>query len=108
MTMTNTPTRGGSSISARSVTPSLQLEKLASHLTKALAPEAGSPAKALPLLSVAENKVLINTRGPLYRMLQQKPFLDDFEPGESIGFLRDLKASFCGATARVGGRLSQG
>lgn len=106
--MTNVPTRGGSSVSARSVTPSLQLEKLASLLTKSLAPDTASVQAAMPLLSVAENKVRINTRGVLFRLVRSDSFLKDFLPGEGSGFLRDLKAPPRGTTARVGGRLLQG
>jgi hypothetical protein len=106
--MTNTPSRGGSSVSARSVTPSLQLEKLASLLTKSLTPDKATVQAALPLLSVEDNKVSLNTRGVLYRLVRSEAFQKDFLPGEGTGFLRDLKAPPRGTTARVGGRLLQG
>lgn len=106
--MTNVSARGGSSVSARSVTPSLQLEKLASLLTKALPPDPVNAQALLPLLSVAGNKVHINTRGVLYRLVRGEAFQKEFHPGEGTGFMRDLKAPPRGTTARVGGRLLQG
>lgn len=106
--MTNAPSRGGSSVSARSVTPSLQLEKLAALLTKSLASDSASPQAALPLLNVDGNKVLINTRGVLHRFFQLEDFRTAFTPGQDSGFVRDMTMPPRGTTARVGGRLLQG
>jgi hypothetical protein len=106
--MTNVSARGGSSVSARSVTPSLQLEKLASLLTKALPTEPVNAQAALPLLSVVGSKVHINTRGVLYRLVRSEAFQKEFHPGEASGFMRDLVPPPRGTTARVGGRLLQG
>lgn len=106
--MTNVPSRGGSSVSARSVTPSLQLEKLAALLAKSLGTDDTSPQSALPLLSVEENKVLINTRGVLFRLFRLDAFRKEFAPGEDSGFVRDMSIPPRGTTARVGGRLLQG
>jgi hypothetical protein len=106
--MTNVSSRGGSSVSARSITPSLQLDRLASLLTKSLAVDEGNAQTALALLTIAGNKVQINTRGVLYRLVRSEAFQKDFLPGEHTGFMRDLKAPPRGTTARVGGRLLQG
>ncbi len=106
--MTNAPSRGGSSVSARSVTPSLQLEKLAALLTKALPADSTSPQAELPLLSVDGAKVLINTRGVLFRLFQSEAFKPAFAPGQDSGFVRDMTMPPRGTTARVGGRLLQG
>jgi len=106
--MTNTPSRGGSSVSARSVTPSLQLEKLAALLAKSIPPDSASPQAALPLLSVDGTKVLVNTRGVLFRLFRSEIFRTAFAPGEESGFIRDMAIPPRGTTARVGGRLLQG
>lgn len=106
--MTNTPSRGGSSVSARSVTPSLQLEKLAALLAKSIPPDPASPQAALPLLSVHGTKVLVNTRGVLFRLFRSEVFRTAFAPGEDSGFIRDMAIPPRGTTARVGGRLLQG
>jgi hypothetical protein len=106
--MTNVSSRGGSSVSARSVTPSLQLDKLASLLTKSLSPDPADAQGALPLLSVVGSKVHINTRGVLYPLVRSEAFQKEFHPGEATGFMRDLAAPPRGTTARVGGRLLQG
>lgn len=106
--MTNAPSRGGSSVSARSVTPSLQLEKLAALLTKALPTDSASPQAALPLIGVDGPKVLINTRGVLYRLFQSEGFKTAFAPGVDSGFVRDMSMPPRGTTARVGGRLLHG
>lgn len=106
--MTNAPSRGGSSVSARSVTPSLQLEKLAALLKKALPTDSASPQAALPLLCVDGPKVLINMRGVLYRLFQSEGFATAFAPGADSGFVRDMSMPPRGTTARVGGRLLQG
>lgn len=106
--MTNTPSRGGSSVSARSVTPSLQLEKLAALLAKSIPSDPATPQAALPLLSVDGTKVLVNTRGVLFRLFRSEVFLTAFSPGEDSGFIRDLVIPPRGTVARVGGRLLQG
>ena len=106
--MTNTPSRGGSSVSARSVTPSLQLEKLAALLAKSIPLDPASPQAALPLLSVDGTKVLVNTRGVLFRLFRSEIFRTAFAPGEDSGFIRDMAMPPRGTTARVGGRLLQG
>lgn len=106
--MTNTPSRGGSSVSARSVTPSLQLDKLAALLAKSITPDPASLQAALPLLSVDGTKVLVNTRGVLFRLFRSEIFRTAFAPGADSGFIRDMTIPPRGTTARVGGRLSQG
>lgn len=107
--MTNAPTRGGSSVSARSVTPSLQLDKLATLLHKALPTDGSSAQAALPFVHVADDKVVINTRGVLFRLFRPSSgFRDEFSPGEDHGFIRDLLMPPKGTTARVGGRLLHG
>lgn len=114
--MTNVSSRGGSSVSARSITPSLQLESLARLLAKSLPPappesqEAGqtNPQATFPLLTVAGTKIQINTRGVMYRLVTSEGFRKEFEPGENSGFMRDLTPPPRGTTARVGGRLLQG
>src|SRR6476619_712508 len=106
--MTTAPSRGGSSVSARSVTPSLQLAKLAELIGKALNPDSSSAQASLPLVRVDGAKVLLNTRGVLFRLFQQEDFKKSFAPGDDTGFVRDLVLPPRGTTARVGGRLLQG
>lgn len=99
--------RGGSSVSARSVTPSLQLAKLVELLGKAITPDAPS-AGPLPFVSMDGQKVVINVRGPLIRLFQSEQFQPTFSPGEDSGFIRDMIMPAKGMTARVGGRLHPG
>lgn len=106
--MATTSSRGGSSVSARSVSPSLNLAKLSELLLAALAPHDTSKQAALPLLSVDKSKVLLNTRGVLYRLFQTEGFRTEFEPGTHSGFVRDMDLPPPGMTARVGGRLLAG
>lgn len=106
--MTTSPIKGGASVSARAVTPSLQLGKLVELLVKA-APVGEEPQqRALPLLAVDEGRVIVNLRGVLSRLFRQPEFVQQFEPGTDTGFMRDLEPPPRGSTARVGGRLQHG
>ncbi len=106
--MSTTPFRGGSSVHAHSVTPSLNLAKLAELLAKALPPIAASAQKALPLVTCDGSKLVINTRGVLMRLYGDAEFIQQFAPGADSGFVRDLLVPPRGTTARVGGRLLHG
>lgn len=106
--MSTTPSRVGSSVHAHSVTPSLNLAKLAELLAKALPPTAASAQEALPLVIFDGSKLVINTRGVLIRLYGDKEFGQQFAPGADTGFVRDLLMPARGTTARVGGRLLHG
>lgn len=106
--MATTPSRGGSSVFAHSVTPSLQLAKLVELLVKALPPTDESALLALPLVAVEGTKVLLNTRGVLSRLFKSPDFKKQFEPSADTGFIRDMAMPPFGSTARVGGRLLHG
>lgn len=106
--MATTPSRGGSSVHAHSVTPSLHLAKLAELLAKAVPPTAESKQKALPLVTFDGAKLRINTRGVLMRLYGNEDFTKQFTPGSDSGFIRDLLIPKRGTTARVGGRLLNG
>lgn len=102
-------TRGGSSISARTRTPSLQLHRLAELLTKSLAPEPGAQGiDALPLISLSANRLVVNPRSVLKRFFSHKDFAEAFAPGQDSGFICDMELPPIGTTARVGGRLLPG
>ncbi|MDI1258271.1 hypothetical protein [Aquabacterium sp.] len=104
--MTAYPSKGGSSVSARAITPSLQLAKLVELLVNAVTPDTAGPS-ALPFVSVAGQKVLINLRAPLARLVQTDAFQTAFAPGADTGFMRDMDIPLKGLTARTGGRLTQ-
>ena len=106
--MTTSPSRGGSSVFAHSVTPSLQLAKLVELLVKAHPPSDENAQAALPLVVVKDAKVLVNTRGVLVRLFRLPEFVKNFEPGADTGFIRDMLVPPRGTTARVGGRLLHG
>jgi len=106
--MSTPPYQGGSSVSARSVTPSIQLAKLAELLADALPPTQDAPRMALPLLSVRDGQVIINTGGVLYRLFGNPEFTKQFDPDSGGGFIRDMELPPRGTTARVGGRLPHG
>jgi hypothetical protein len=100
-------TKGGSSVSARTRTPSLQLHSLAELLAKSVAPQEPG-IDALPLISLSDNKLVLNPRSVLKRFLAQKDFTEAFAPGHDSGFICDMDLPPVGTTARVGGRLFPG
>ncbi|MDD2749906.1 hypothetical protein [Acidithiobacillus sp.] len=101
------PYRGGSSVSARSVIPSVRLAKLAELIAMALPPTQDEPQAALPLLSVRNGQIVVNTRGVLVRLYRNHEF-KQFKPDDGNGFILDMEPPPRGTTARVGGRLQQG
>lgn len=105
--MSTSNLRGGSRISARDRAPSVNLSKLADLLAKSIQ-AVGTGAEGLGLVSVSDNKLRINTRGVLGRLLKQPDFEADFAPGDESGFLRDAELPPFGMTAKMGGRLVQG
>ena len=103
--MSTSPSRGGSSVSARSVTPSLNLAELVAQLTKAL-PSTGSAGQAaMPLVTTENGCVIVQPRGALHRLFHGEQFEKAFSPSAESGLLRDTTAPPRGTTARVGGRL---
>jgi hypothetical protein len=107
--MQTASTRGGSSISARTRTPSLRLHRLAELLTKSIASESGAVGiDALPLVALNGNQIVVNPRSILKRFLLQKDFAETFAPGQDSGFICDMELPPIGTTARVGGRLLPG
>lgn len=107
--MSTPASRGGSSVSARTRTPSVQLHRLAELLTKSLSPQQGSAGiDALPLILVKENHLIVNPRSVLQRFVTQKDFIDTFTPGPDSGFICDMEMPSFGTTAKVGGRLLPG
>lgn len=93
---------------AHATTPSLHLAPLLELLAKALVPTEKSPQTALPLVAFDGSKLVINTRGVLMRLYDEKNFTKNFAPSENSGFVRDLTIPARGTTARVGGRLLYG
>ena len=106
--MSTSPTRGGSSISARSITPSLNLAELVSQLGKALSPNASTGQRALPLLTAEKGRVTIQIRGVLLRLFKDEAFAKAFTPGDGAGLIRDTTVPPRGTIARIGGRLLAG
>jgi hypothetical protein len=104
--MTIAPTKGGSSISARNRTPSLDLAKLAELLAKSVPADAN--AAQPPLITVDGKKIRVNTRAVIGRLLRDDAFLPSFEPGEDTGFIRDMVMPSAGTQAKIGGRLVPG
>ena len=102
--MTIAQTKGGSSISARNRTPSLDLAKLAELLSKSIPADSGQT----PLISVADKKLRVNTRTVLVRLLKADGFTSSFEPGEDKGFVRDIVIPSAGAQSKIGGKLLPG
>lgn len=106
--MTTSRVRGGSRIAARDRAPSVHLAKLVDLLSKCVDANGTTGAEGLPLVSAADGKVRINTRGILGRLLKHADFASAFEPGEETGFLRDADLPPFGMSAKMGGRLVQG
>ncbi len=105
--MSLTTSRGGSGVSARAITPSLQLAKFVSQLAKAISPPDGA-GDPLPLFSHDDTRVIVNTRGVLGRLFALPEFTTESEPGLNSGFVRDIEMPPLGTDARVGGRLFAG
>jgi hypothetical protein len=106
--MTTTPSRGGSSVSARNRTPSLSLAKLAELTSKSIPALSTGSLSAIPLLSVEGKKLRVNTRSVLRRLMDNESFKPSFTPGKDSGFIRDMAMPPMGTTAKVGGRLLPG
>lgn len=99
--MTTPLSRGGAGVSARSVTPSVDLGTLAELLTKTLQEESVQSS----LVRLNGSKLNVNLFEPLLRLVKSDAFAKAFAPGSESGFLRDTAAPAKGTTARIGGRL---
>jgi hypothetical protein len=99
--------RGGSSVSARDRTPSLQLARLAELLAKAL-PKGEKGISAMPFIRLEGTTLHLNTRSVIQRLLSNPAFKPEFEPGNDTGFIRDIELPPFGTTAKLGGRLLPG
>jgi hypothetical protein len=106
--MSTSPARGGSSVSARSVTPSLNLAELVSQLGKSISSTSSAGQAALPLLSVEKGRVTVQTRGVLHRLFKDEAFSKAFTPVDGAGLIRDTTVPPRGTIARIGGRLLAG
>lgn len=104
--MTTSPSRGGAGVSARSVTPALDLASLADHLARAVA--TSDSATSPSFVAVSGNRVLLNMREPLLRLVMSPEFKADFALGENTGYMRDTAVPPKGVNARIGGRLLHG
>jgi hypothetical protein len=99
--------RGGSSVSARDRTPSLQLAKLADLVAGAIPPGAAG-ISAIPFIRLEGTTLHLNTRSVIQRLLANPSFKPEFEPGDETGFVRDVELPPFGTTAKLGGRLLPG
>lgn len=106
--MSTSPARGGSGVSARTVTPSLNLAELDIQLGKALSPTSSTGQAALPLLSIEGARVTVKTRGVLHRLFKDDAFSKAFTPVEGAGLVRNTAVPPRGTIARIGGRLLAG
>jgi hypothetical protein len=107
--MSTAPSLGGSSVSARTRTPSVQLHRLADLLAKSLeAPPGAAGIDALPLISVEKNHLVVNPRSVLQRLCVREDFVNAFSPGTDSGFICDMEMPPLGTTSKVGGRLLAG
>lgn len=100
------PSKGGSSITVRNRTPSIDLAKLAELLTKSV--PSGTDAAQNPLITTDGTKIRVNTRAVLGRLMRDEAFLPSFSPGEDTGFIRDMVMPSAGSQAKIGGRLVPG
>lgn len=106
--MTTNLSKGGSSISARNRTPSLNLAKLAELLAKAVPSVVGAGVAQTPLLTLEGSRLRVNTRAVLGRFMQNESFRPAFEPGDDTGFIRDMVIPSVGTISKIGGRLLPG
>ncbi|GGY69039.1 hypothetical protein [Pseudoduganella albidiflava] len=99
--------RGGSSVSARDRTPSLQLAKLADLVAKAV-PKGEGGISAMPFMRLEGTTLHLNTRSVIQRLVANPSFQPEFVPGTETGFIRDVEIPPFGTTAKLGGRLVPG
>lgn len=103
------PSRGGSSVSARTRTPSIRLHTLVELLVKSLAPKAAAGGwDTQPLISRNGPHLMVNAGAVLKRFIDDKGFQATFTSGENTGVICDLEVPRFGTTAKVGGRLFPG
>ncbi|MDQ0140963.1 hypothetical protein [Cupriavidus necator] len=103
--MTTSRPQGGSSVSARDRTPSLQLSKVADLLAQSI--RDGKAASGSSFVHLEGPRIRVNTRAALQPFLNNE-FKAAFTPGRATGFVRDIEMPPFGSTARVGGRLLDG
>lgn len=101
--MTNTPTRGGSSVTARDCTPSINLATLVNLLASAVPAAQQHPSR--PFIKTEAHRLVVDTRSALAELHRQPGFTSEFAHGDNKGFVRDLTPPPRGTTARVGGRV---
>lgn len=107
--MTTAPKRDGSGVHARTRTPSLQLHPVVERLLHATAPVGQAPAPTdPPLFSLVGDRLVVNPRGALDRLVRDGDFLAALTPDDETGFVCDLELPPLGMTAKVGGRLRPG
>lgn len=99
------PNMGGAGISARTITPSVDLARLADLLAKALDP-ANTPTAAL--ISGSANRLSFNLGLALRSLIKAPQFKEALGPGSDTGFIRDLEIPPMGTSARIGGHLPPG
>lgn len=104
--MTNTPARGGSSVTARDCTPSINLATLIKLLAEAVPAAQQHPDH--PLIRADGGRLFVNTRSALAELHRQPGFSSEFAHGDDKGFVRDLTLPPRDTTARVGGRVLPG
>jgi hypothetical protein len=105
--MQTSPSRGGAGVSARTVTPALELATLTELLAKAIGSDSQASPTA-PLVHLLDNKVVLNLREPLLRLVRMPQFQEAFSPGDDTGYMRDITVPPRGVNARIGGRLFHG
>jgi hypothetical protein len=99
--------RGGSSVSARDRTPSIQLAKLAELTAKAI-PQGDAGVYTMPFMRLEGATLHLNTRSVIARLLSNPSFKPEFGHGTDSGFVRDVEMPPPGTTAKVGGRVLPG
>ncbi|KAI3594360.1 hypothetical protein D9X30_0592 [Cupriavidus sp. U2] len=103
--MTSSRPQGGSSVSARDRSPSLQLAKVADLLARSI--RDSKAASTSSIVHLDGPRIRVNTRAVLQPFLNSD-FKNAFTPGLETGFVRDMEMPPFGSTARVGGRLLDG
>lgn len=107
--MTNAPKRGGSGVHARTRTPSLQLHRVVERLLLAITPkQIGAAPGDLPLFAFDGDRLVVNPRSVLERLVRDEGFLSALTPGEKTGLACDLELPPIGTIAKMGGRLLPG
>ncbi len=103
--MTTPQTRGGASLSARDLTPSLDLAPICEQLAEAVANTSGQNGE---FIAFDGHKLTVDVCSVIGRFVGQPDFAEQFAPEGASAVLKDVSLPPQDTVARLGGRLLAG